>query len=547
MQIFCGIDLGTTNSTVSIIRLEKRNDDPIQNLESRPIHQFDENFRYTKGLERLPSYLYFDLDNKRVYSGEYAKRMYASGDRAMQTIRSVKIRMGGDSSVEIPQIDNPNEIQYLDMVQCSGLLLKTIRQSLQEQFNHKFEDVVITVPAGFNTDQRQATVNAALLAGFKKIDILDEPTAALLYYINGGEGDLFTDDGMAAEEGMYKLVYDIGGGTLDVSLAKIIEDEDGDVEIDIIARSPRMDLGGDDFDQYLAGYFLSEFEKARQSIENRSKEEQSKIIARIVSQAEKYKIAMNEDIKQRLDRPRRLKRLKRYVDFEILHGMYIQDIPLTKDILDAILSPLVTNKIIEPIKNTLKEANVNKKQISEVLITGGMSNFYAVEEALRSFFGSEVRLIQIDWVSSVSKGAAIHNYNFKYEKLKKIKKDRMSDDIFIKVGNQFKRFLPRSTRPDESGVFEYIIPQNGLAELSVFLYSGRGNNPVEFTPLTGKFIPLSRAYHKGEKVEIKWTLDSNKIIHIVIEELDGEIRVEKDQFYSPDDIRDNFIQRLEVK
>ncbi|MDM8535978.1 Hsp70 family protein [Desulfobacterales bacterium HSG17] len=544
LPFFCGIDLGTTNSTVSIIRMERRSDDPMDHLETRPIHQYDESFHFDKDSIILPSSIYFDLDNSRVYTGKYAKSMYATGDRPMQTIRSVKTRIGGESLVEIPKINSPDNIQYFDMVQCSALLLKTIRQSLKEQFGQDIDETFITVPAAFNTDERQATINAAFLSGFKKIGILDEPTAALLYYINGGEGDL--SDDFIENDSEYKLVYDIGGGTLDVSIAKISEDDEGDVEVDIVARSPRMDLGGDDFDQYIAAYFLSEFEKPRKSIEKRSKEEQSKIIARIVSQAENYKIELNKAIKQKLGESKKLEKIKKYVNFEIVNNMYIQEIVLTKEIVDQILSGLINGKILDPVERSLKSAKLNKSKISEVLITGGMSNFYSVEEALRNFFGSGIRLIPIDSVTAVSKGAAIHHYTKYNDKLIKIKlKDIMSDDIFIKIGDEFEIFIPKTTKPDTEGTFTYTVPE-ALADLAVFLYSGTGSKPENFVPLSGKFIPLYRRYLEREEITIHWKLNKNKIISIEIPELNGHFKVQKNQSYGTKEIENNFIQKLKI-
>jgi len=540
---FCGIDLGTTNSTVSVIRLERRSDGPMTKLETRPIYQHDENFRFNKTTEYLPSCIYFDLDNGRVFTGKYAKSKYASGNRPMQTIRSVKTRIGGESLIEVPKINNVEEVQYVDMVQCSALFLKTIRQSLKDQFNQEIDEAVITVPAAFNTDERQATKNAALLAGFRKIEILDEPTATLLYYLNGGGGFLLNNSSISGE---YKLVYDIGGGTLDVSIAKVLEDNAGDLEIDIVARSPRMDLGGDDFDQYLAAYFLSEFEKARKSIEDRTKEDQSQIIARIVSQAETEKIEMNEAIKK-LDNPRNLEQYKRFVDFEVVSGMYVQGLIVTKEILDEIYSDLVSAEIIKPVEQTLKYAAIEKEQISEVLITGGMSGYYAVEESLRRFMEANTKLIPIDSIASVSKGATIHHYSLYYEKLRKIKlKDRMSDDIYIKVGNEFKMFFPRTTEPNTTGTFEYVVPEDGLAEFSVFLYYGINNEPNNLTKLAGKFFPLKHRLEKGQELDIKWSLDKDKIISIKIPELDGKLTIQKDQNYISDEIESNFIQTLEI-
>ncbi|MBF0232363.1 MAG: Hsp70 family protein [Desulfamplus sp.] len=548
-SFFCGIDLGTTNSTVSVIRLETESDNPIEKLEVRPIYQYDENYKFDKNSHHLPSSIYFDLDNNRVFTGKYAKNTYSTGNKALQTIRSVKTRIGGESLIEIPKINNPENITYVNMVQCSAILLKTIRQSLNAQFNEEINEVVITVPAAFNTDERQATKNSALLAGFKTIEILDEPTAALLYYINSDIHFREIDHRNSSDNnGDYKLVYDIGGGTLDVSIARIIENKNnGTLETDIVVRSPRMDLGGDDFDHYLAAYFLSEFENARKSIEDRSKEEQSQIISRIVSQAEKEKIEMNKAIKSNIDNPRRLKKYKRYVDFEVARGMYVQDIVITKEKLDEIFSNLIHTEILKPIEESLTYADLHKEQISEVIITGGMSGYYAVEQALGSFFGTKTRLIPIDKAASVSKGAAIHHYNLYGQKLKRIKlNDRLADDIYIKVGNEFIMLISRTTLPNTSGKFQYVIPEDGLAELSVFLYYGTSNRAGNLTKLAGKFFPLKHKIYRGDTINIEWFLDKDKIILIKVIELDGNLTVEKDKNYSSEIIQNDFIKTLKI-
>lgn len=550
MSIFCGIDLGTTNSTVSIIRIEHRRDNPIEQLKTFPIHQYDENFKFDRDTITLPSVIYFDIEKNRVYTGMYAKKMYADGDRPMQTVRSVKTRIGGESLVEIPGINDKTNMEFINMVQCSALLLKSIKQSIETQLNEEVKDVTVTVPAAFNNDERQATINAILLAGFEKYHILDEPTAALLYYLNGGEGDLVSEEELDSE-GEYKLVYDIGGGTLDVSIAKILEDDDGDIEIDIVARSPRMDFGGDDFDQYLAAYFLHEFERIRNPIEERSKEDQNRIIARIVSQAEKKKIEMNELIYGAYDNPRKLNKVKSYVQFELIERMSIPEMILTKPLLENIYEELIVGEqatILKPIIASLKEAKLKKGQISEVIITGGMSNFYVVEEMLRKYFGNDVRLIKIDSVTAVSKGAALHHFSINrvHRDIKKLKlKDRMADDIFIKVGRDFQRLISRDTTVYK-GTFKYEIFEDGIASLPIFLYYGFNNNPVSYTPLSGKFISLNRPYRKGEIINLTWELDNDKVIHISINDLGDNFIVQNNNQYSREDIQQDYIQNLEI-
>ena len=122
----------------------------------------------------------------------------------------------------------------------------------------------------------------------------------------------------------------------------------------------------------------------------------------------------------------------------------------------------------------------------------------------------------------------------------------MADDIFIKVGNEFKMFIQRTTKPDTNGIFKYTIPEDGFADLSVFLYSGTENKPEDFKVLDGKFVPLNRRYKKSETIDIKWTLNKNKIISIEIAELGKKLTIQKNQYYTPDEIGENFIQKLKI-
>lgn len=549
MALYCGIDLGTTNSTVSIIQVKRREIvDPVDRLKTIPIYQFDENLQMCKTSVSLPSALYFDLDNETVYTGRYAKKIYGDGDRPMQTIRSIKTRIGGDSLVEIPHISDSSKKQHFNMVQCSALFLKTIKQSVEKQYDEKIEGAVVTVPAAFNNDERQATKNAMLLAGFKQVYILDEPTAALLYYIN----DTFksVEGKEIGEDVEYRLVYDIGGGTLDISIAKMYENDDGDIELKIVERSPIMPLGGDDFDQYLASYFLADFEKVRPSIEKRSVEDQNRIIARIVSHAEREKIAINEKIKEAFGNERKLKRIKQFVNFEVIDNMNISNMKLTKEVLDEVFYELISSeqaKILEPIKETLSKAGLNKEDICEVILTGGMSNFYAVQETLKNYFGQDIEMILIDTESAVSKGAAIHHYHQEEDEGVKLKLTDINPyDIFIKVGGSFQVLIQRTVQPGECGTFEYEIPEDGLGRIAVFLYYGSGNSTENYIPISGKFIELNEPKKKGDKIQLSWKLDNDKIINIYISELDEELKIKSSNEYTEEMIIKDSIHRLNM-
>ncbi|WP_270771128.1 Hsp70 family protein [Intestinibacter bartlettii] len=548
MAIYCGIDLGTTNSTVSVIQVDGYTfEEPIDILKTIPIYQLDRHKNVMKDKISLPSSIYFDLDNNNIYTGVYAKDVYGSGNKPMQTIRSIKTRMGGESLVEIPYIKSDKSV-YFNMTQCSALFLKTIKKSIELQFeNEEVKGAVVTVPAAFNIDERQATRNAMLLAGFEEVYILDEPTAALLYYAN----DSYNKPGgleVSENEEVYRMVYDIGGGTTDVSIARMMLDEEDNLDLKIVGRSPRMDLGGDDFDQYLASYFLSRFEQGEEDIHDLSVPDQNRMISRIVYNAEREKININEKIKENLGNERKLKRLKNYVSFEIINGKYLVDVELSKEKLNNIFYDLVSTseaKVLKAVKDALRDAELRKEDISEVILTGGMSNFYIIEETLKNYFGENTRFILIDTESAVSKGAAIYHYQQEYESGIKLKvEDKLSDDIFIKDGNEFYILISRTAKPGDSGSFEYEIKEDNLCNIDIFLYYGRGNNPENYTPISGKFAELKNLKSKGDKLKINWELDEDKIIKIFIEELGEKIEINSSNDYSEDKIKNNIIQNL---
>lgn len=550
MAYFIGIDLGTTNSTVSVIEFDGI-DSPIENLKTLSIYQYDKNQAPELNSVELPSVLYFDIDNDVVYTGEYAKKIYSDGTRPMQTVRGVKTRLGGESSVEIPSVSGSKPTQYFDMTQCSALYLKTIRLSLEKQLNEKIEDVTITIPAAFNSDERIATENAARIAGFKNIILLDEPTAALYWHIHDPEAYVAEQ---LTEEGMNVLVYDIGGGTLDVSIARISEDEEGDVDIDVIARSPRMDLGGNNFDQLLGAYILADFENARTSITERTKEEQNRIIARIVSEAEKAKIEINEKIWKYIDKPRRRDTQEQSIGFEVIDGqsaLTTISYKSLQQIFSCYTDDKGTETLLAPIKLTLEEAELQPNQISEILFTGGMSNFYLVEETIRRYF-HDVDTIEykyVDPISAVSKGASIYEFAQKEDHfdVKKLKlRDKMADDTLIKVGSKFEMLFSRDTNPGEKGIFEYHVPEEAMIDIPVFLYQGINSDPSTYTPMDGRFFKLKKAVDKGGIIKIEWFLDRNKAVHLNILE-HGELKIEeKTNLISENEAMKDAIHRLKV-
>ena len=558
MGFYVGIDLGTTNSTVSIIQTKNFDDSPLDTLTTCPIYQYGKQAGERVSDACLPSALYFDVDNRRVFTGKFAKTTYASGERPLQTAMSIKTRMGGDSRLEIPSLSGSGKTQVFDMKECASFFIRTIVNSLKKQYpniTNLTEECVVTVPAAFNDDERVATKNAVLLGGFKNCTILDEPTAALLSYINSNAYADEDDD----QDTIYKLVYDIGGGTLDVSIAKLTADDFGNYAIDIVGLSERMNLGGDNFDRLLGAYFLKEFEATNKPIQMHSKEDQGRIIARIVSQAEHYKIDLNEKILAKLDKPQLLSNVKSLVAFELINGMFVNSIVLKKENLDDLFyrytSPNETKfGLLAPIKTALRQSKLQKEDISEVILTGGMSTFYAVHETLSKFFGDVPLNIVEDTRTAVSRGAALYHWSLdkrnEADDVRKIDSisNKLAGNIYVRnAEGKFELLIP-SDLSQKSGTFYYTIADDNVAFLPFFLYSGSEptngeDNTETYTQLTGRMIKAKPEYKKGDKIPISWSIDSDKVINIQIQ---GDRSIRLSQFLTQEEIAKNIVGSYRV-
>ena len=515
---YIGIDLGTTESTVSVIEIAKRRDNPLEKLRTLDIYQFNSNFQLEKNKSSLSSALFIDRDNKKVYTGEYAKKLYADGTKPLNTIRSIKTRIGGESEIEVPLNTDKNDLKNYDMTELSAVLLKNIKSSIEKQIDGLITKATITIPAAFDSDERNATLEAAKLAGFKDVLLLDEPTAVLLNLLNR-ESDIDNISDEFFEDSKKIVVYDIGGGTLDISIAEVNEDE-GDFDVKILGRSKRMDFGGDDIDKYIASYFLEEFEKINPSISERTLEEQAIIVSRIVSNAEKHKISFNTKIENVLDNERRRKRVKETVNFEIIDNLKVTDIVITDDLLQQILSPVISmkgGKLIEPLEISLKSCGLKKEDIDLVVLTGGSGKFYLVIETLEKFFNG-TQILDFTEYNAVSRGAAIHSYNQEEEDLRKINLDDiMSDNIYIKTNSGFKKIIEHTQEPNSTGTYEYKFEET-LDRLEVFLYYGSDNEEEwRYREINGVFYQLDRIYKKGDVVTLDWEFTEDKILKIFFE------------------------------
>ena len=523
---YLGIDLGTTESTVSVIEIESRRDKPMEKLRTLDIYQYNRQHQLDKNLKGLQSSIYIDRKNQVVYTGEYAKELYSSGNMPLNTIRSIKTRIGGESMIEVPlnssgfidkvtsMFKTSDDSKSYNMTELSATLLKTIKKSVEKQCSGILEQVTITIPAGFDSDERNATIEAGKIAGFKKVNLLDEPTAVLLNLLNSEDSlTEVSDDFFNKQRNI--VVYDIGGGTLDISVASV-EDSEGDFNVNIIGRSKRMEFGGDDIDKYIASYFLEEFEKINPSIDERTLEEQAKIVSRIVSHAEKHKVGFSKKIEKVLDNERRRARVKESVNFEIIDNLKISDLTITDKLLKDILSPIVSDKgiLINPLDKVLNSCKLKASDINLVVLTGGSAKFYLVSEVINRYFNG-IDVIDFTEYNAVSKGAAIHSFNQEKEDLKKIQiQDIMSDSIYIKRKRGFDKLIAHNQEPDSKGSYSFVF-EDVLDRLELFLYYGSDSEEKwKYKEINGVFYQLDRVYKIGEIIVIDWEFNENKILKL---------------------------------
>ena len=347
MAKIIGIDLGTTNSVVSV--LEGGEAKVIANRE---------------GNRTTPSVVSFKDGERQV--GEVAKRQAITNP---DTVMSVKRHMGSDYKVEVAgKSYTPEEI--------SAMILQDLKETAESYLGEKVTHAVITVPAYFNDSQRQATKNAGTIAGLEVERIINEPTAAALAY------------GLDKEEEEEKvLVFDLGGGTFDVSILEL-----GDGVFDVLATSGDNKLGGDDFDEKIIDYLVDIFKK-----DNGIDLSQDKMaMQRLKDAAEKAKKDLSGVSSAQISLP--------FISAGEAGPLHLET-TLTRSKFDELTHDLVERTMI-PVRNAIKDAGLSFSDLDEVILVGGSTRIPAVQEAIKKETGKEInRSVNPDEV--VAMGAAI--------------------------------------------------------------------------------------------------------------------------------------------
>lgn len=331
MGTVIGIDLGTTNSCVAVIE----GDTPtvITNKE---------------GYRTTPSVVAFTKSKERIV-GDAAKRQAAvNSDR---TIFSIKRHMGTDYRRKI-------DGKYYTPQEISAFILMKLKEDAEDFLGQPVTDAVVTVPAYFTDAQRQATKDAGKIAGLNILRIINEPTSAALAY--------GLDNGMAQKV----LVYDLGGGTFDVSVIDI-----GDNVIEVLATSGDNHLGGDDFDERIVNYLVEQF-KISDGI-NLSKDVSA--MQRLREEAEKAKKELSSSLTTNINLP--------FIAMS-KDGPHHIDITLSRQTFDELTADLV-DRTITPVENALHDAGLSKTDINMVLLVGGSTRIPAVADKVRQLMGKE--------------------------------------------------------------------------------------------------------------------------------------------------------------
>ena len=457
MSKIIGIDLGTTNSCVAV--MEGGEPVVIANAE---------------GSRTTPSVVAFAKNGERMV-GQVAKRQAIQNpDR---TIASIKRQMGTDHKVTVDgKSYTPQEI--------SAMILQKLKADAEAYLGQPVSEAVITVPAYFNDSQRQATKDAGKIAGLDVKRIINEPTAAALAY------------GVDKEEDQKIMVYDLGGGTFDVSILDI-----GEGIIEVLATAGDTHLGGDDFDQRIMNYLAAEFKK-----ENGIDLTTDKVaMQRLKEAAEKAKIELSGVTTSNINLP--------YITADATGPKHL-DVTLTRAKFNELTADLVERTMV-PVRQAMKDAGLSASDISKVLLVGGSSRIPAVQEAVKKITGKDgFKGINPD--ECVAVGAAIQGGVLGGDVNGMLLLDVTPLSLGIEtMGGVFTKLIDRNTTIPVSKSQIFSTAADNQTSVEVNVLQGEREFAADNKSL-GRFHldGIAPARRGVPQIEVKFDIDANGIVNV---------------------------------
>lgn len=452
-----GIDLGTTNSCVAV--MEGGEAVVIPNAE---------------GGRTTPSVVAFSKTGERLV-GQVAKRQAVTNPD--KTIASIKRHMGTDYKVTIDDKHyTPQEI--------SAMILQKLKADAEAYLGEKVTQAVITVPAYFTDSQRQATKDAGKIAGLEVLRIINEPTAAALAY------------GLDKEESQTILVYDLGGGTFDVSILEL-----GDGVFEVKATSGNNRLGGDDFDERVINYLVSEFKKS-QGIDLSN---DRMAMQRLREAAEKAKIELSGVATTNINLP--------FIT-ATAEGPQHLDITLTRAKFEDLTADLV-EKTMGPTRQALSDSGLQQKDIDKILLVGGSIRIPAVQEAIRKFLGKEPHK-GINPDECVAIGAAIQAGVLSGEVKDVVLLDVTPLSLGIEtLGGVFTKLIERNTTIPTAKSQIFSTAADGQTQVEIHVLQGE-REMAAYNKTMGRFVldGIPPAPRGVPQIEVKFDIDTNGIAHV---------------------------------